>query len=316
MVCGVVAFARQTVGLPVELLPRFATEAARLAGSTDGPVATRKAAIGFLMNAESTTARGALLPLLVATEPAELQLAGVRSLLGLPDEGAATDLLAPERWSALPPNTRAVVLASLLSQPRHVQVLLSAIETKHLPENVLSRAQRESLRKHSDAAIRERAQQLLAAVETGDRMKAYEQARSVLSLAGNATRGHKAFATHCASCHRLDGEGHNVGPDLFGIRNQPKESILLHLVHPNYEVTAGFNACTILCKDGRELTGLIIGESPASVTLRQAQGIEESIPRSGITRLTVGQASLMPEGLEAAMSQQELADLLACLKGE
>ena len=147
-------------------------------------------------------------------------------------------------------------------------------------------------------------------------MKAYEKARAVLSLTGNPVNGRKPFTTHCASCHRLDREGHNVGPDLFGIRNQPKESILLHIVHPNYEFVSGFNACTVECKDGRELTGLIIGESPASVTLRQAQGIEETIPRSGINRLTVGNVSLMPEGLEAAMSQQELADLLACLKGE
>ncbi len=304
------------VALPVEWRPRFTTEAARLAASPAEPIATRKAGIGFLVNAESAQASVALLPVLVATEPAELQLAAVRSLLGLLGDAAATELLAPARWNALPPNTRGVVLASLLAQPRHVRVLLAGIEAKQLPENVLSRAQRETLRKHSDAAIRERAQQLFAAAETGDRMKAYEKARTVLSLTGNAANGHKTFATHCASCHRLDREGHNVGPDLFGIRNQPKESILLHIVHPNYEFVAGFNACTIECKDGRELTGLIIGESPASVTLRQAQGIEETIPRSGITRLTVSQLSLMPEGLEAAMTPQELADLLACLKGE
>jgi len=304
------------VALLAELLPRFSAAAARLAAAPAEPIATRKAAIGFLVNAESAQASAALLPVLVATEPAELQMAAVRSLLSLPGDTAATELLSPARWNALPPSTRGVVLASLLAQPRHVRVLLAAIEAKQLPENILSRVQRETLRKHSDAAIRERAQQLFAAAETGDRMKAYENARGVLSLTGSAANGHKSFATHCASCHRLDREGHNVGPDLFGIRNQPKESILLHIVHPNYEVVAGFNACTIGCKDGRELTGLILGESPASVTLRQAQAIEETIPRSGITRLTVGQVSLMPEGLEAAMSRQELADLLACLKGE
>ncbi len=147
-------------------------------------------------------------------------------------------------------------------------------------------------------------------------MKVYENASEVLSLFGNVANGHKSFATHCASSHRLDREGHNVGPDLFGIRNQAKESILLHLVRPNCEVLAGVNACNIECKDGRELTGLILGKSPASLTLHQAQGIEATILHSGITRLTVGQVSLIPEGFEAAMSSQELADLLACLKGE
>ena len=147
-------------------------------------------------------------------------------------------------------------------------------------------------------------------------MKAYERARAALALQGHPANGGKVFAANCAPCHRLDREGHNVGPDLFGIRNQPKETILLHIVHPNYEIAAGFNACTVECKDGRDLTGLIIGDSPGSVTLRQAQGIEETIPRSAITRLAVSQVSLMPEGLEAGMSHQELADLLAYLKGE
>lgn len=304
------------VTLPTDLLPRFTTEAIRLAGSSTESVATRKAAIGFLVNADATQAAAALLPLLVATEPEKIQLAAVRSLLGLPGDSAVSELLIPTRWNALPPNTRRVVLASLLTQPRHIRVLLTAIETNRLPENILSRAQRDSLRKHGEAAIRERSLKLLAIAEIGNRIEAYEKARSVLALTGNAAHGRKPFTTHCASCHRLDREGYNVGPDLFGIRNQPKESILLHIVHPNYELVPGFNACTIQGKDGRELTGLITSDSASSVTLRQAQGIEESIPRSGIARLTVSQLSLMPEGLETAMIPQELADLLAFLKGE
>jgi len=306
----------QSISLPAELMSQFRTAAARLASLPTEPTATRKVAIGFLANAEPIEATAIMLPILVASEPADLQLAAVRSLLALPSDVAAKELLVPARWSALSPNTRSVVLATMLAQARHVRVLLEAIETKQLAENVLTRAQRESLRKHSDSSIRERAQQLFTAAETGDRMNAYERSHAALALSGHPANGHKVFATHCASCHRLDGEGHNVGPDLFGIRNQPKESILLHIVNPNYEIAAGFNSCTIECKDGRDLTGLIIGDSPASVTLRQAQGIEETIPRSAITRLSVSQMSLMPEGLEVGMSQQELADLLACLKGE
>ena len=61
-----------------------------------------------------------------------------------------------------------------------MRVLLDAIENKQLAENVLTRAQRDALRKHSDDAIREHAQQLFAAGEIGDRMKAYEESRAVL----------------------------------------------------------------------------------------------------------------------------------------
>ncbi|MFN0125551.1 MAG: PVC-type heme-binding CxxCH protein [Verrucomicrobiales bacterium] len=301
---------------PSDWLPRFTTAAARLASSPAEPGAVRQSAIGFLINAESSAACAALLPLLAATEPVELQLAAVRSLLGLAGDTASEELLRAGRWDTLPPTTRAAVLSAMLAQPRHSRALLTAIEARQLPGNVLSHAQRESLRQHRDEAIRGRAQRLFAAAETGDRLTAYERARPVLALSGNAANGRKPFATLCASCHRLDREGHNVGPDLFGMRNQPKESILLHIIHPNSEVVSGFNACTIEARDERQLSGLIVGESSASVTLRQAQGIEETIPRSAIKRLTVSPLSLMPEGLEAAMNLQELADLLSYLKGE
>lgn len=303
-------------GLPDGVRSRFTDAATRLVSSQPESPAARKAAIGFLVEAEPTVATAALLPLLTASEPAELQTAAVRSLTGLPGEAAVRQLLRPEHWNRLPPSTRVVTLTALLSQPRHTRELLAAVTAHALPENILSRAQREALRNHREADIRETARKLFAAAETGDRMTAYAQARAVLQLTGTAANGRKVFATHCAACHRLDREGYNVGPDLLGIRNQPKESILLHIVHPNYEVVAGFNACTVECQDGRELTGLIIGETPTSVTLRQAQGLEETLPRAGIRRLTVSPLSLMPEGLETAMSPQELADLLACLKGE
>ncbi len=299
-----------------ELLTRLSAGAVQLAASSAETVATRKSAIDFLVNADSTQATAALLPLLTATEPEKLQSAAIRSLLALPTETSATNLLNPSRWNLLSPTSRDVVIASLLAQPRHIRTLLTAIDQKWLPENVLSRRQRDSLRNHGELAIRERAQQLLAPAEAGDRMDIFKRSRSVLALKGNPVNGRKPFAANCASCHRLDREGHNVGPDLFGIRNQPKENILLHIVHPNYEFVAGFNSCTITSKDGRELTGLITSESPSSVTLRQPQGIEETFLRSSIAKLTVSPISLMPEGLESTMSPQELADLLACLKGE
>src|SRR5262249_39793302 len=111
-------------------------------------------------------------------------------------------------------------------------------------------------------------------------------------------------------------EGHAVGPDLFGIRNQPKESILLHILVPDHEITSGFAAYTVATRDGRVLTGLIASETPASIILRQPLGKEGTISRSEIDQISAGQQSLMPQGLEKSISRQEFADLLAYLKGE
>jgi putative heme-binding domain-containing protein len=124
------------------------------------------------------------------------------------------------------------------------------------------------------------------------------------------------FRRECASCHRLDQEGTAVGPDLFGIRNQPKESILLHVLVPDHEITPGYSAYTVATRDGRVLTGLIASETPASVTLRQPLGKEDVLPRDEIEELSASPHSLMPQGLESLISRQEFADLLAYLKGE
>jgi putative heme-binding domain-containing protein len=64
------------------------------------------------------------------------------------------------------------------------------------------------------------------------------------------------------------------------------------------------------------LAGIIAAESNGSITLRRAQGEEETIPRDRIVSLSATGLSLMPQELEKNMSRQDLADLLAYLKGE
>ena len=147
-------------------------------------------------------------------------------------------------------------------------------------------------------------------------MKAYDEHKSILAMPADSARGRGVFKTHCAGCHRLEQEGFSVGPDIFGMRNQAKEAILLHVLVPNHEVNTGFTAYEIETRDGRTLTGLIASETAASITLRQSQGIEETLRRADIVLLRASSLSFMPDEFEKAMSRQDLADLLAFLKGE
>src|SRR5262249_57106867 len=113
----------------------------------------------------------------------------------------------------------------------------------------------------------------------GERARAYQSYLDVIKLVPDPARGRTVFRRECAQCHRLDQEGTAVGPDLFGIRNQPKEAILLHILVPDHEITPGFAAYTVATRDGRVLTGLIASEAPSSLTLLQPLGKEETIPR-------------------------------------
>jgi putative heme-binding domain-containing protein len=113
----------------------------------------------------------------------------------------------------------------------------------------------------------------------------------------------------------VSGEGNVVGPDLTGIRNQPEDVLLLHIIVPEYEIMPTYACYNVETKDGRSLTGLLAVESAASITLRQALGHEEIIPRSNIATMSASSLSLMPDELEKTMTKQDMADLIGFLKG-
>ena len=246
----------------------------------------------------------------------ELRIAAVRSLVTFDNAEVASVLLAPKRLATLAPADREITLSALLARPAHVPRVLDAVEAGALPRNAVSAVQRNALAKSKDAALRDRAAKLFGTPADGDRMKAYEAAKAVLALAPNAAHGQEVFKTLCSSCHRLNQEGHNVGPDLLDARNQTKEAVLMHIVVPDYEIVPAFAASNVELKDGRLLAGIVISDTPESITLRQPLGVEENIPRSNIASLTASEHSLMPPGLEATMKPQDLADLLSFLKGE
>jgi putative heme-binding domain-containing protein len=71
----------------------------------------------------------------------------------------------------------------------------------------------------------------------------------------------------------------------------------------------------VISKDGRIHDGLIVAETPGTLTLRRAEGEDETILRSRITGMRASMVSLMPEGFEKDINLQAMADLVAFLQG-
>jgi putative membrane-bound dehydrogenase-like protein len=246
---------------------------------------------------------------------AELQQAAIRALAGYDQPEVAPTLLQKARWTAASPAERETILAALLARPAHYAGVLTAIEDGEIPASAVPTLRRAVFSKSKDAAIRERAEKLFTAA-AGDRQKVFEAAKESLALAAKPEHGRELFRAICATCHRLYQEGFAVGPDLFDIRNQPKENVLFHIIIPDAEIAPAFTTYTVETKDGRTLAGLLGSETASSVTLRMPLAQEETILRSNIANLTAMPNSLMPTGLDAALTKQDLADLLAFLKGE
>jgi putative membrane-bound dehydrogenase-like protein len=287
----------------------------RMALDPGQPLARRRTAVGLLAFVGFDRAGEALLKLIEPQQPTALRSAAVRALGAQRDERVAQALLAPETFASYTPALRDEVLSAMISQTHHLAGLLSALEDGRVPPAAIDALRRRQLTQSRDDAVRRRAEALFGAV-SGDRAKVYEDYKEVIARKAEPANGRAVFRRECASCHRLDREGFAVGPDLLGIRNQPKEAILLHVLVPDQEITQGFASYTVATRDGRVLTGLVASETPTSVTLRQPQGKEDTILRDDIDELSASKQSLMPQGLEKNISRQEFADLLSYLKGE
>ena len=303
---------RPTIAMDNE--PLF-KRAANVATNANRELEWRVAAAQALGFASLREAEAALLACMAGQQPPALQTAAMRAFARLKEPEAAAVLLNPDRWKTFPPAVRASLIASLLSERRHWPALLTALENKAIPDSALTRPQRKQLLESKDPAIQERAQKIMQLSVAGDRMKVFEDYRSVLTLKPDPANGRAVFKQHCSACHRLDREGVPVGPDLFGIRNQDREAILLHTIVPEYEIMPGFAAYRLRLKDGREVEGMIASESATHVRLRRALGEEESILREQIEIMEASGLSLMPQDLERNMTRQDMADLIAYLKG-
>jgi putative heme-binding domain-containing protein len=197
----------------------------------------------------------------------------------------------------------------LIARPNRAKTLLDAIASERLEPTVLNASQAAFLRKHSDAALKQLANQILPPPPSRESVIA--AFRPALSLTGNSSRGHELYVQRCISCHRAGNEGSAVGPDFATMKNAGKEKLLLNILDPNREVAPQYLSFLIETKDGQSVLGIVASDQPSGITFRQAFGRETVIPRAQIRRMSSQGQSLMPEGLEEKLTPRDLADLIA-----
>lgn len=161
-------------------------------------------------------------------------------------------------------------------------------------------------------------ERFLPADQRQRRLGAVVDREQMLGMRGDPAAGRAWFvessASQCRSCHRADGVGRAVGPDLDKIATRRTPAALLDsLLDPNKEVEPAFQAYSVLTVDGQQLTGLVVERTDAAVTLRAADGTVSRIPADSIERMQPQPQSLMPSGLVETMTAEQLADLLAYL---
>jgi putative membrane-bound dehydrogenase-like protein len=149
---------------------------------------------------------------------------------------------------------------------------------------------------------------------TPDRAKVLASYSAVVSLNGAAERGHELFRQSCSVCHRLKGEGVEVGPDLGMVVDKPVDWMLTAIFDPTAAIEDRYRAHTVKLTSGAEMSGIIVTETANNIVLRLPGGADLPVLRSDIASRKIADQSLMPAGLETVLKPQDVADLLAWLK--
>lgn len=155
--------------------------------------------------------------------------------------------------------------------------------------------------------------------QSGERQRARLTEFEPLLSGGNVERGRAVFhgkKVACAICHRIGAEGGKVGPDLTKVGAiRAARDLLESVVVPSSTIAQGFDPYVIATADGRVINGIIARQTPEFLVVRDASGAELQLRKDKIQEMRRSATSIMPEGLERAITREELRDLLAFLRG-
>jgi uncharacterized protein len=240
---------------------------------------------------------------------------GIIEAAGLSTSEALGEQLV-QRSEQMTPQMKAAAIRVLLARPATTVALLKAVEARTMEIGDLTLDQKQALRVHPDKAIRAEAEKLMAAgggLPDADRDKVLKSLLPLCEENGDVKAGKAMFVKHCSKCHMHGTEGKSIGPNLTGMAVHPKHELLTHIIDPSRSVEGNFRIYTVVKTDGIVLNGMMSGESRTAITLIDTEGKENQIAREDIDELVRSRKSLMPEGFEKQMKNEELSDLLTFL---
>ena len=136
---------------------------------------------------------------------------------------------------------------------------------------------------------------------------------SALSGKRDMGRGHEVFQLACATCHRIDKEGFEFGPDLLGELGVAEETLVRHVLLPSEHIRPGYETTVVDTSGSGSVVGLLKDDGATSLTLSQPNGVEQVLLRKDVTGVRRIAGSLMPS-FSDTLTPADLASLLAWLR--
>jgi putative membrane-bound dehydrogenase-like protein len=274
----------------------------------------QRSAITILAHSKSDSSKSLALELLSSADGALLKTA--IATCSVHDTPEFTNWLL-ERFPSALPEIRQDVFNAIRNNPKRLERMVEQWESGSLSTRILDASQIQNLSGIRDIAMAARLAKVLSGAINANRQKVVEEYSKKLSsfeVDPNNNNGKAIFAKNCSACHKLDGVGAYVGPDISDSREQSYEKLLISVLDPNRSIDANYFRYMVRTDQGIVVEGLLKDSSSYTVTLQSQNGTLTTINRSEIDELKSSGTSLMPEGIESQISAAEMAELLWYLK--
>lgn len=241
-----------------------------------------------------------------------LRMAALEALLTMPDGAVFTGIV--DGWSRLDEGLRQVAIVAFLQSRTRTRQLLGLMKEGRVDSQLLDARQIQSLRSSRDNATTVLVKKIFGPEMVVNHDSIISQYKPALSTTGDAKKGQEIYALRCASCHRANGEGYQLGPDMVTVKSKGRENLLLNIINPNTEVAPQYMAFEVETKQDESYVAVIDNETATHILLRMANGVTVTLLRSDVMGMKSNGKSLMPEELYKELSVQQMADLLTFIE--
>lgn len=297
--------------------PTALAEMLRLATDSKRPDQARLAAVEALVSAQDANAATTVVALLKDVKQNSATFRGqlLATAGRLEGESVATTVL--ENFASLEPELKPRAVEFLSQRVSWGKKLLSEVAAGKIAATLINVNQAQKLNSFGNEQLNALLAKHWGTVRTTRDPKREEfigeMRKLVRSKKGDPVAGMAAFNKVCGQCHKIHGQGQEVGPDITSNGRSSFEQLLSNTFDPSLVIGASYQARTVVTDDGRVLTGLLVEDSPQRVVLKMQGGKLETIPRDAVEKLKVSELSMMPEGVEKQLQPQEIIDLFAFL---
>jgi len=242
----------------------------------------------------------------------------IRGLAAFNDPGTAATLL--KIYPTLSEAEKEDAVQTLASRTDWALALLDAIEQNKVPRRDVSVFVARQIQGSKDKRVGERLTKVWGQIQpaSAQRVELTKKYKTILTeetlKKSDVVKGRQLYAKNCASCHKLYDDGGDIGPALTGAQRSNIDYILENVLDPSAVVPREYLVVSIDMKNERRINGIVRAETPKSLTIQTANETLV-LPKDEIEARVQSKLSMMPEGIFDKLSEQEVRDLVAYLRG-